>query len=149
MINYKKFIWLPLLDTISFYNTAENIINWTTLPWSLTDKSVCCCVAAAPSTYYSLLQSFLPPTTLYITHHTFTNEKGDGNVRFSGQMRQLFRNLKSYFHEILHGGWIFFMDPHTCIYVMRLKFWSTGCLKPSKYLYNWKLLFQAKIGTIW
>ena len=33
--------------------------------------------------------------------------KGDGNVRFSGQMRQFLKNLKSYFHEILHGGHLF------------------------------------------
>ena len=31
---------------------------------------------------------------------------------------------------------------------MRLKFQSTGHLKPSKYLY-WELLFNAKIGTTW
>ena len=33
--------------------------------------------------------------------------KGDGNVRFSGQQRQLLRNWKSYNDEILHGGKLF------------------------------------------
>ena len=35
------------------------------------------------------------------------SEKGDAKVQFSGQQRQLLRNLKSYFHEILHDGQLF------------------------------------------
>ena len=34
-------------------------------------------------------------------------QKGDGKVWFSGQQRQLLRNLKSNFDEILHDGQLF------------------------------------------
>ena len=37
----------------------------------------------------------------------YNSYKGDGNLRFSGQVSSLLRNLMSYYGEILHGGKLF------------------------------------------